>query len=200
LAREQQTVADLEQEAIQAEFHRKTSLADLRIQEAAITPGKEDDIFRIDQKITLLKHARDKFKKYSQDWIDLQSEILALETQKKGVGGGGFTLKEFYDEGLKQFNEFASNVSSSVLTPGAVRGTLGGAVAAQNPGISQVDSRKLDAAATTNSLLADILGAIRGQNPKDTVAPGVHADDIGPPGYATHTNAARMAVVRGPGA
>jgi TP901 family phage tail tape measure protein len=162
-----------------------------RLAVAKATPGIEDDKSALNAQIafnnsiiaglraeeTGLKKTSLKYKEKEAAVQSLIGANIGLRQSIKGLtdtsAGGGFSLSDLFKEGLSQFNQFASNVSTSVATPGGVRGALGGAIAAQNPNLSKADRAKLDEARTTNDFLKEILAAIQ--------APAVSAAGVAPP-------------------
>ena len=151
-----------------------------------------------------LAEARLKVAKLDGEILGIKSQILNLGSG--GAAGGGFSIADLFKEALTQFNEFGSNVSSSPMTPGGVRGQLGGDIARNiitNPkvqkdlkvvGIEGIDKNTADAAKYMKFLYEYFTGnkAPSGTVPDDVVTPrgaGV--------GHWTAAQAKAFAKVRG---
>ena len=194
-------------QAAKDEIDRRTSLFDLRIQQAELTPSKVDDKKWVTAEINYLKGLQAHTKNLSKEWISYESQITSLKSRIKGLSGSsGFSINDLFKEALTQFNEFGSNVSSSPMTPGGVRGQLGGNIARNiitNPkvqkdlkvvGIEGIDKNTDDAAKYMKFLYEYFTGnkAPTGTVPDDVVTPrgaGV--------GHWTAAQAKAFAKVRG---
>lgn len=180
--------------AAQAETDRRLALDDLRIQQADLTDNTDDNERAINRKISDLKKLRAATKKYSQEWIDFTAQITGLQLQKKNLGssaGSGFTIEELFGEAQKNFNEFSSNVSSSPMSAGGVRGEFSAGILQYR---DRIDQAKLAGVATTNDLLGRILGAINGGRGPSRIDPD---DPIGPAGFATAAHARKFTGLTG---
>jgi hypothetical protein len=137
--------------------------------------------------------------------IKVNQAIAARDNFLKGLkdanGGSGFSIEDLFKEALSQFNQFASNVSTSVTTPGGVRGAIGAGIAAQDPRLTKADQLKIAKAAETNDLLQKILDAQNGQSKDGTKARLIDDRDAITPrgagvGHWTKAQAAAFAKVR----
>jgi hypothetical protein len=192
------------------------------------TPGIKDDKKAFQAQINFNRNVviaglvkeRSELKKNSKDYklhyreisTEIQNVIglnIGLRASMKGLAGqasGGFSIADLFKEALTQFNEFGSNVSSSPMTPGGVRGQLGGDIVRNiitNPkvqkdlkvvGIEGIDKNTADAAKYMKFLYEYFTGnkAPSGTVPDDVVTPrgaGV--------GHWTAAQAKAFAKVRG---
>jgi hypothetical protein len=176
--------------AIQAVAQASTDLTNARLAtqlaRAQATPGTADDKRAFQAQINFntsliagLRAEETSVKRtsaaYKEKEVAVQNLIQAnigLQQSIKGLNdqSSGFSLQDFFKAGQDQFNQFASNVSSSVTTSGGLRAALAGASLSLNPKMSEADREKLVEASKTNVLLQDILDVLQqnGQVPKQT--------------------------------
>lgn len=131
-------------------------------------------------------------------WREAQTAIEKLKQTINGTkltikglsdSSSGFSLNDLFKEARSQFEQFGSNVSTSVTTSGSLRGAIAGGIMAQDNKLTMADKLKLDEAATTNKLLRDIL-AVQVDSQKTVPTPKtIHDDTYGSPGYATKNHA-----------
>jgi TP901 family phage tail tape measure protein len=152
------------------------------------------EIKRIQKSRKLTVELKQQIVNYRSDIVSLKAARNALKDNLKD-NTTGFSLGDLFKEAISQFNQFGSNVSSSVTTSGGVRGALGGAIASQNPNLSRADRLKLAKAEDTNDLLRDIRDAVVGRD-GPTLLAGAR-DPVGPAGFATGAHARRFSKVRG---
>ncbi len=107
-------------EQAKADIDLRNARLDLAIQRAGLTPGSADDKRAINNKIKKLQgdiKAIQRIKKLTTEQkleiIDLQSEILSLQSSLKDVTGqsNGFSLQDLFKAAADQFNTFGSNIA-----------------------------------------------------------------------------------------
>lgn len=171
--------------ALQAVVDASVSLRDKRtaflLQIAQSTPGIKDDATVLnrqiadDRKDIIAIQARIKSEhakgllliKLQSQIVDERADIFAKQQAIKGLqSDSGFSLQDLFQESVKQFTEFSSNVSQGgVSTGGAARAAVAGGILAQRPGVQDrlhtVSQDQLKEATRTNQLLSDILTTLK---------------------------------------
>ncbi len=181
-----------------AEIDLRNSRLDLAIQRAQLTDTPNDDRRRINNKIKALQQDIKDIQKFKhltvqqkQEIVDLQSAITDLLLKRKSLSqtsSSGFSLNDLFAEAQKNFNQFASNVSTSVTTGGGVRGAFSAAILSQKDKLSQLEQQKLAEAAKSNDLLAQILNVLTGTVGSNPGAGSIY-DPVGPANFATAAHA-----------
>lgn len=181
-------------QAAKDEIDRRKALLDLAIKEAEATPGLDDNKRAINNEIRFLRVQRNKFKVFSKEWIEYQSEIDDLkERLKNTTDSSGPSLSDLFAEASKEFKDFASNVSTQITTPGGIRAQFAAAISIQNKNISLGEEQQIKEAVTTNSLLGQILAVVKRNPAAISAGNGVVNDPVGPASFATAAHARSFA-------
>lgn len=165
-------------QAQQSEVDFRKSVVELAIARAENTPGIGDDIAaqnallrEDDRQIAFWKTQKDKNGKITQEALATINGLLADKERirgkiksLKGQGQGGFTLQEFFQEAADEFNQFGSNVTSSIAGGGILsgqdaRGAVGG-IALNNK--NAIPAAQLTEAQKQTQLLTQIATAVTG--------------------------------------
>lgn len=189
---------------------------DFALQIAESTPGTKDNVAVLNKQIkndqTDIATIRARIKneqikgeeliKLQETIIKEKADIFAKQQAIKDVNGGsgGFSLQDLFKESINQLQQFGSNVSTGVTIGGGARAAIAGAIAANNPNLTEADRKKLFEASKTNDLLAEILAELVVNNNDGSNVMGGKGgktvrDPVGPGGFATPVHASHFTQV-----
>jgi len=158
LYEEQRNQTEAIRKAADAELARRDALFELQLRQAQERGNTELAEHLIDQQIQRIKKLQAKEKVRSQAWIDYANQILDLKDKLKDIlqqGEGGFTLDDLFNEAVKNFETFGSNIAgrNGVLSRQDARASFSGMA------IQRISSAQLTEAEKQTAWLA---GGTRG--------------------------------------
>ncbi len=167
-------VKEIRKQQLDQQKELQASILETQLLRAQGTPGTEDDTRVLNKQIAAAQKDLNAQKKIANNEklgskvrldaaLKVQEDtrkILTIRQSIKSLAGGGFSLSDLFKEAINQLNEFGSNVSTAPITPGGARAAVAGGILAQKTGLSDAEKASLNATATTNDLLAQILVAI----------------------------------------